>query len=392
MTPPSEVMATIPEEVRLDPRRQETPLFVCFVFLLAIGCVALFSATSYRSQMEYQDLWTMWAGQFKGYGLGLLFFMVAYSASPRIWIQRSTCMTLAAVLVITLFLTKFTGLGIEKNQARRWLNLGFVVFQPSELAKFVMPAFLIYLTGAWRFQGAAGAPRSSQQLFLMILAFVVLPLFLIVIQPDVGTTAVVGGLCLIPIVRSLKSSKWLISAFMAIAGLIYLTIYITQRDRFTEFSERFLSLTHPEEVPQVYAGFQSIGSGGLFGKGLGEGAGKLGYLPSAFNDFIFAVYAEETGFVGVSVVVLLFGVMLWSGRRLWRSLEDPDLSLLAMVITLSITGQAAFNLMVNLALLPTKGIALPFFSHGSTGLAVFMGMTGVLLALTRSRGKEVLPT
>lgn len=376
------------EEDRLQPSEQKTPIFVCLVFLIIIGSIALFSATSYRSEIQHDDVWKMWAGQFRGYTLGLLFFMVGYWVSPRRWLNSGTCVSLAVVLVLLLLGTAFSPMGVERNDAQRWLKIGSLVFQPSELAKFALPVLLIYLTGPWKFQGNPLTPRSNTPRYLLTVGLVLLPLFLIVNQPDVGTTGVVGGLCLIPMSRSRRLLKWLISA---VVGLMVLVL-LTQTSRFPEFAERFRALWDPQSVDQVWAGFQSIGSGGLFGRGLGEGAGKLGYLPSAYNDFIFAVYAEETGFVGVTVVVLLFGSLLWYGRKLWQSLEDDDLSLLAMVVTLAITGQAAFNIMVNLALMPTKGIALPFFSHGSTGLAVFMGMSGVLLALTRCRGKEVLPT
>jgi len=216
--------------------------------------------------------------------------------------------------------------------------------------------------------------------------FVMLPLALIFDQPDLGTAAVVGGLCCLPLLRWVSLTQFLILPVVVFAS----ALLMIKSSRFPEIAERFRAIWDPRSVDQVWAGLQSIGSGGIFGKGLGEGAGKLGYLPSSYNDFIFAVYAEETGLLGVSIIVLLYGTVLYCGRKLWCSIEDEDMSLLAMVLTLSICGQAALNLLVNLALAPTKGIALPLFSHGSTSLAIFMGMAGVLLSLTRCRGREVL--
>ena len=149
-----------------------------------------------------------------------------------------------------------------------------------------------------------------------------------------------------------------------------------------------MAMHSPEEVPQVWTSLQAIGSGGLTGKGVGMADSKALYLPSEYSDFIFAVYAEETGFLGVLALISLYMVILVAGWRLSQQIEDRDLACLAQVLTLAITAQAAFNLMVNVALAPTKGIPLPFFSHGSTGLAVFMGMVGVLLAISRSRARE----
>ena len=373
-------------EERLQPRKYGQPIFFALGLLLVIGCFTLYSVTSFRSAVgESGDQWRMWAGQFKGYVIGLFLFMVGYYVSPRRWITSYFAYPTAVGLVLLLGFTAFSPMGQELNDARRWLKIGSFGFQPSELAKFVLPVFLIYLTGPWKFH----TPYSDRVTFkwgvAQTVVFIMVPLGLIFNQPDLGTAAVVGGLCCLPMLRWVSLSRFLLIPVVLSA----VSLLLMKSSRFPEIGERFRAIWNPQSVPQVWASLQAIGSGGLFGKGLGEGAGKLGYIPSSYNDFIFAVYAEETGFLGVLIVILLYGTVLHCGRKLWRSIEDEDLSLLAMVITLSICGQAAFNLLVNLALAPTKGIALPLFSHGSTSLAIFMGMAGVLLALTRCRGKEV---
>lgn len=385
MTTAPESTTVAIEDVRMNPRQLAQPILICLAFLVVIGCITLFSVTSYRSEMKTGDIWKMWADQFKGYGLGLVFFMVGYWTSPRTWLKSGFSISAAVGLLILLAMIEFTPMGVEKNDALRWLNVGGVLFQPSEIAKFVLPVLLIYLTGPWKQQSNLTTTQIQSFGLTMSFLLIVVPIGLIGNQPDLGTAAVVAGLCLLPIMRSAGFAK----VMLPISAIIIPLLIIQQRSRFSEFAERFRAVWDPESVDQVRAGFQSIGSGGVFGRGLGEGVGKLGYLPSAYNDFIFSVFAEETGLWGVTVVTVLFGALLHFGRKLWRSLEDENLSILAMVLTLSITGQAAFNLMVNLAILPTKGIPLPFFSHGSTGLAVFMGMSGVLLALTRCRGKEI---
>ena len=385
MTTATESLNVSSAEVRMNPRKLAQPIFICLAFLLVIGCITLFSVTSYRSEMKTGDIWMMWAAQFKGYGLGLIFFMVGYWSSPRTWLKSGFAISAAVGLVILLVLTSFSPMGVAKNDAKRWLEIGGILFQPSETAKFILPVLLIYLTGPWKQERSLTSAQITSYGALMMLLLIVVPIGLVGSQPDLGTAAVVAGLCLLPVMRSAVFAQVMLTATVILVPLLI----ILQSSRFSEFSERFRAVLDPESVDQVRAGFQSIGSGGVFGRGLGEGVGKLGYLPSAYNDFIFSVFAEETGLLGVTVVVVLFGALLYFGRKLWRSLEDENLSIMAMVLTLSITGQAAFNLMVNLAILPTKGIPLPFFSHGSTGLAVFMGMSGILLALTRCRGREI---
>ncbi len=372
-------------EIRLRPDQYAQPIFFSLALLLVIGSFTLFSVTSFRSGIS-GDHWAMWAGQFRGYLLGLFLFMVGYTVSPRRWITSYFAYPAGLALILMLGFTAFSPLGQELNAAKRWLKIGSFSFQPSELAKFVLPVFLIYLTGPWKFQNPFSDRSTFKWGVVQTVIFVMLPLALIFDQPDLGTAAVVGGLCCLPLLRWVSLTQFLILPVVVFAS----ALLMIKSSRFPEIAERFRAIWDPRSVDQVWAGLQSIGSGGIFGKGLGEGAGKLGYLPSSYNDFIFAVYAEETGLLGVSIIVLLYGTVLYCGRKLWCSIEDEDMSLLAMVLTLSICGQAALNLLVNLALAPTKGIALPLFSHGSTSLAIFMGMAGVLLSLTRCRGREVL--
>lgn len=369
-----------------DPSREGLRLLAAVIVLLALGCFTLYSASSYRSLVVTDDPTELWRGQLKGYGIGFLFLLIGVIVSPRKWFEIGAIPMWFAVTCL-LFAATFTPLGIRLNDANRWVVLMGVQFQPSELAKFCVPLMTIALTGIWRFTTKNGQPMSVNKGVCLSAVFVGVPVLITWLQPDFGTAVFILFLGMLPLVRW----RIILGKFFIFVLALTIPAYFKVRDRLDEMRERFKAmLGSPEEVPQVWTALQAVGSGGATGKGVGLADSKALYLPSEYSDFIFAVYAEETGFVGVLFLVGLYLVILVTGWRLSQQVEDRDLSCLAQVLTLAITAQAAFNMMVNLALAPTKGIPLPFFSHGSTGLAVFMGMVGVLVAISRSRGREEL--
>ncbi|MEE2889883.1 MAG: FtsW/RodA/SpoVE family cell cycle protein [Planctomycetota bacterium] len=352
------------------------------VILLVIGCFTLYSASSYRSMIAEGDPTQMWRDQLKGYGLGFLFLLVGLWVSPRKWFEIGAIPMWFGVSI--LLAATFTPLGIRLNDANRWVGLMNIRFQPSEMAKFCVPLATIALTGIWRFGSARTPQMSNLKGVLLALILVLIPFSLTFKQPDYGTAVFILALGTDPLLRW----EGVFGRFLICMVPLGIPCYFIVMSRLDEMKERFLAMHSPELVPQVWAALQAVGSGGATGKGIGLAASKTLYMHSEYSDFIFAVFAEETGFMGVLLLIALYMVILVCGWRLSRRVEDPDLACLAQVLTLAITAQAAFNMMVNLALAPTKGIPLPFFSHGSTGLAVFMGMIGVLLAISRSRVRE----
>ena len=357
------------------------------VILLAVGCFTLYSASSYRSLVTEGDPTQLWKQQLRGYGIGLLFLVVGALVSPRRWFEIGAIPLWFGVTCLLCF-TAFTPMGVRINDANRWMVLMGVQFQPAEMAKFCVPLATIALTGIWRFRTKNGQQMSTNKGVLLAGLLVTVPFLITFWQPDFGTAVFILVLGAYPLLR------WgdVFARVCCFMLLLAIPAYFRVMDRIDEVMERFKAMYAPEEVPQVWTALQAIGSGGVTGKGVGLAASKTLYLPSEYSDFIFAVYAEETGFVGVLFLVSMYLLILVAGWRLSRKIEDQDLACLAQVLTLAITAQAAFNMMVNLALAPTKGIPLPFFSHGSTGLVVFMGMVGVLLAISRSRAREELVT
>ncbi|MEE2856452.1 MAG: FtsW/RodA/SpoVE family cell cycle protein [Planctomycetota bacterium] len=368
----------------LDPAVEGARFIGAVILLLAIGMFFHYSASSYRSSVTDLNSTSMWLKQLKGYGLGVLLFAAGYLISPRRWMD-TYWLPLWGGVVLLLVATLWSPLGRELNDAHRWLDLG-VRFQPSELAKFCIPISTIALTGMMRYRGIFGRPITVRSGSLIAAALVGIPFAMIFVQPDFGSALFILVLGAIPLLRWLKLC-WYCCLLMLPVALVNMNAVI---DRWGEMQQRFMAVHSPESVPQVWAGLQGIGSGGLWGKGIGMGSSKTLFVPSEYSDFIFSVYAEETGFIGVLCLATLYLLVLIFGWRLSRAVEDADLACLVRVVTIAITGQAAINLLVNVALFPTKGIPLPFFSHGSTGLAVFMGMTGVVMAISRSRVRQVV--
>ena len=368
----------------LDPAVEGLRFIGAIILLLATGMFFLYSASSYRSSVTGLNSTSMWLGQLKGYGLGCLLFAVGYLVSPRRWLDMYW-LPLWGGVVLLLVATRWSPLGIEINDAHRWLDLG-VRFQPSELAKFCIPISTIALTGTIRYRGLFGWPVTVRSGSVIAAALIGVPSAVIILQPDFGSALFILVLGAIPLLRWLKLC-WYACLWMLPLALISMNVVVA---RWGEMQQRFMAVHSPELVPQVWAGLQGIGSGGLWGKGIGMGSSKTLFMPSEYSDFIFSVYAEETGFIGVLCLASLYLLVLVFGWRLSRAVEDSDLACLVRVVTIAITGQAAINLLVNVALFPTKGIPLPFFSHGSTGLAVFMGMTGVVMAISRSRVRQVV--
>ncbi len=361
--------------------------FLVVVLMLVItGLFFHYSASSYRSMIEQSDPSAMWMKQLRGYGFGCLLFSLALLVKPRQWIDLFW-MPVWLVVLFLLLATIATPLGRELNDAYRWLQLG-IRFQPSELAKFSVPVATIALTGVYRYRSLLGWKLTARSAAVVALILVGLPTAIIFKQPDFGTCFFVLFLGVIPLFRWPKVPLFLVILLVPLSILLSPKVV----SRWQEMEERFMAVYAPEKVDQVWSGLQAIGSGGLTGKGIGMGVSKTLHMPSEYSDFIFAVFAEETGFVGVLYLVTLYMLVLLFGWRLSRAVEDEDLSYLVRVVTLAITGQAVINLLVNVALFPTKGIQLPFFSHGSTGLAMFMGLTGVVVAISRTRVREVVAT
>lgn len=267
-------------------------------------------------------------------------------------------------------------LGVAVNGARRWLSFGPVTLQPSELVKLSL-ALWVPARLARR-----PAPRTLGELAKPLGFMIALALGMIVLQPDLGTiisilimvavALVVGG---VPV--GLVGRAY---AIVFALGLVAAMNEDYQKARLTEFLDG-----------SSYQGAQSLiglGSGGIFGRGLGEGVQKIHFLPEAHTDMIAAVVGEELGLIGIVLLILCYAVFVWAGLRIALACRDPFGKTVAATLTAMICGQAAVNLAAVLGLLPLTGITLPFVSYGGSSLVVSLMAAGILLNIAVNHGRE----
>jgi len=280
-------------------------------------------------------------------------------------------------LTLALLLAVFVVPG--SHATHRWIRFGgFFTFQPSEIAK---PVLAIYL--AWVLHDRLNAMRDWRHTLLPAALPALLFIGLIVKQPDLGTAIVLFAMTVLTLLLAGMQWRYVLGIFAAVAPVLAaLLIFVPWR------LARMKVFLNPESDPQG-AGFHinqsliAVGTGGWTGLGYMEGVQKLFYLPEPHTDFIFANIAEETGFLGAILILLLFVVLGFRGLRTVFLLRDTFARLLAFGITVTILIQAFFNMSVVVALLPTKGITLPFISSGGTSLCIMLASIGILLNLTR---------
>ena len=337
--------------------------------LVAFGLVMIFSATSAAAALGDGDPvdFLKRQGIYALLGIGL---MVAASRFDH---RRLRNLAPPLVLVALVLCIVVLAIGPEINGARRWLTFGPMTLQPSELAKLALLVF------AAAYLARRGAPQTLGQLWKPVGMLTAAFGALIVIEPDLGTTIalmlMVGGMLVVAGVpgRTLAAA----GSLALFAGLAAIWMEPYRRARVFSFLDPWKD---PED-----SGFQTVqaliglGSGGLTGKGLGEGVQKINYLPEQQTDMILAVIGEELGLLGTTAVIGAFAVFAFAGFTVALRCRDPFGKLLAAGITSLVCGQAAVNLAAVLAVAPLTGIPLPFVSYGGSSLVVLLASVGILL-------------
>ncbi len=378
-------------------RRRLSPAGRWFLFatvLLACGgWILVFSASSTKASLD-GDVFRYFFLQGRGLLLGGFALVVASLVPPRWWLRLAPAFGLLTVALLLLVLTP---LGNKAGGARRWLNFG-LTFQPSELAKIAVPLLIAWcidrypllhlsrrdvestLSGtelASRWNASLWRRRALRVAQLVGLGLIV---FLIAIEPDLGTAAFVLGVGISLLWLSKLPFSYLVG--FGLAGAPFVVLILARRS-LAELLQRFDGFFRPETVYQVWVSLTTIASGEWFGKGIGNSQAKELYLPAGHNDFIFAIYAEEFGFVGVVLLLTLYSILLQAG---WRAVKDcpyPALRILGLGLVVNLALQAIINIAVSTALAPTKGIGLPFISYGSTSLTVALFAVGMILSISR---------
>jgi cell division protein FtsW len=345
--------------------------------LVLFGLVMVYSATSGSAALGNANPLGFVERQLIYSIVGLILLLVI----SRLELDRIRA--LAPTLVVTaLFLClAVLAVGTRVNGSRRWIAVGPLVFQPSELAKLA----LVVWTAAYL--SRRRPPRTMKELARPIGALVLVFAVLVLVEPDLGTTLtillVVGAILLV----SGTKLPLLGSAYGLVFGLAAIAAWSSPYQR-----DRLLTFLDPWKDP-TGAGLQnvqaliSMGSGGIFGRGLGQCIECLHYLPEAHTDMMFAVVGEELGFVGVSLLVAAFCTFAYAGVRLAIACRDPFAKRLAAGITALVCGQAAINMAAAIGVAPLTGIPLPFVSYGGSSLVVMLAGVGVLLNIARGNGR-----
>jgi cell division protein FtsW len=350
-------------------------LGIVAVTLVMFGVAVVYSASSVQAMQQFGDGSWFARRQFTGAVVGFAILLVATRIDYRVW-QRNAWALLgfSAVLLLILLLPFTQEIVVTRNGARRWLNLGFVTFQPSEAAKFAVIAWTAMLAAK-----KGNVVRQFKQGLIPIIVVIIPVAGLIFLEPDLSTASLVVMLAAIIVFTA--GAK--IGHFLVI-GLVALPIIWQSIASAPYRLQRVASFLSPgaelvESSWQVRQSLIAIGAGQLFGVGFGQGLQKLGYLPLAYSDFVFSTIGEEWGFLGVTLTVLLYATFILVGFRIARFAPDRFGMLLATGLTALIGLTALLHIAVTLELVPTTGLPLPFVSHGRSSLLIALFATGVLI-------------
>lgn len=358
----------------LNPRRLAWMVMLIAMILTLFGLLVIFTSSSITAQQNYGDLFYFLKRQALSAMLGFICMLVITSV-PLHWIERSN-IPLYLLALILVWLTLVPGIGHTVNGASRWIRLGFVSFQPVELAKISLILFL---------SKSLSRPLSPGLDSPLGVGLHILPLVLFVfglmLQPDFGSTVLLAAVTFLLLFLRGLPLRYVFS--LLFGGLVAIIIAVWH----TPYRmARLLSFLDPWQSAQT-GGFQIIQSylgfynGGLFGLGLGESRQKLYFLPEAHTDFILSVIGEELGFVGVAFVIIMFAYLTWLGWQITLQQKENFRKFLAFGLTSLIAMQASINMGVSMGLLPTKGMPLPFVSHGSSSLIIFLWAAALLAKL-----------
>lgn len=353
-------------------------LIIILGCLLVIGLIMLTSASSVMGYQKFVDSYHYIKHQLVyGVFIGLIAFFVMSKIDYHYW--KKNAFPIALFTIILLFLVLIPGIGSEYLGAKRWINLGVMQFQPSELVKLT---FLIYLA-VWLESRAKKLEDISYSFmpFLIMIGFLVL--MIAGVQKDLGTMIVIGVISIV--VYFVAGAPWKHLLWIGAGSIGALFVLI----KFAPYrAARFMVFLNPELDPQgigyhINQALLAIGSGGILGLGLGHSRQKFNYLPEVIGDSIFAVIAEELGFIFTVALVLLFITLFLQGIKIARSAPDSFGKLVAVGITTWIAFQAFVNMAAMLSLLPLTGIPLPFISYGSTSLVMNLTAMGLLVNISR---------
>ena len=377
----------------------DMPLFVFIMVLLAIGLVMLFSA-SYANSYYYEDdsyHYITRQGGFAVFGIVamLLISTFDYHRFHQLALPIAG-VSLVLLMMVLLFgrVLKMESIAPAEGVATRWLQLGPLGFQPSEVAKFALIVVFAHMISLYA--DKMGTFRYGVLPFVGVLGLFAALVFL---ENHMSGTLIILALGAILMFIGGTKPRWFIlgGALLVVMLVAYLAFGgkddageggVYQMDRISGWLDPFGDKSGSADTWQIKQSLYAIGSGGLLGVGLGQSRQKYLYLPKPQNDFIFAIVCEELGMVGALVIMLLFALLIWRGVYISLHAKDRFGAMLGLGLTFQVGLQAVLNICVVTNTIPNTGISLPFFSSGSTALLMLLGQMGILLNISRSSNVE----
>ncbi len=352
-------------------------MFTISIVLICIGIVMIYSSSSIYAWERYGDSFYFLKRHLFFLLAGLVLTFLVMLVDYRLF--RKYARLLLWIAFVLLVLVLIPGVGREVSGARRWFRFKFISFQPAEFANL---ALIIYISDF--------ICRKQDKIKLLLKGFLppicvlVAIALLILLQPDLGTVIALGSVVLIMLFVSGSRGSYILSLLLCSLPALYLLVFKVPYRRV-----RILAFLNPWLDPKG-TGFQiiqsqiAIGSGGLFGRGLGHSQQKLFYLPAAHTDFIFSIIGEELGLAGTLGIIALFAIFIQQGLKIIKNAQDKFGYFLALGLVLMISLKAIVNIGVSCGVFPTKGLPLPFISYGGSSLIFDLVSLGILINIART--------
>jgi len=349
-------------------KRIDIPLLAITFFIILMGLITLSGSNLDTSHIIINQVINIF--------LGMIIFSILIFTNPRILFAYAPVLFL--ITIFLLILVHF--FGVESNGAKRWLAFGVLNLQPSELMKITLPLII-----AWLYQQYQH--NISLRLHFTAIFLICIPVYLVLLQPDLGTSIMIAFSGFLIIFLAGISWRLIISSMIVAilsSPLIWINLHTYQKNRIINMLDPFV-----DPLGTGYHTIQSmiaIGSGGVFGKGWGEGSQtNLNFLPEANTDFIFAVYSEEFGFFGVTIIFALFLLLIFRIFILANNMQSTFSKLLTVSLGVSIFSAIFVNIAMISGLAPIVGLPLPFMSYGGTSMVVSLASIGIIMSLNNHK-------
>lgn len=359
---------------KTDGKKIDYTMLILVMILVVFGLIQLFSTSAWNGRVKFHDSAYYFKKQLFATSLGMMAMYLVSRMDYHVLARLAPLAYLASMGLSTAVLF----FGQEINGSKRWLSLGPLSFQPAEFAKVAVILFLAYMIDKTE-------KKTTGLLFMAKVMLWILPIVGLVGSNNLSTAIIILGIAVILIFIS--NPKYLQFVGVGAAGLAFISVFLAME---SYRLERLAIWRNPEAYDkgfQTIQGLYAIGSGGIFGQGLGSSLQKLGFVPEAQNDMIFSIICEELGMVGASAVILIFGLLIWRLMVISTHAED----LLGAMIAVGIMGHIAIQVILNIAVvtntIPNTGITLPFISYGGTSVLFLLGEMGLALSVSRHQKK-----